>query len=85
MTNHFHLLIVPQRETLAHFKRQLLTGYVVTFNRRHNRVGPLFQNRYKSIVCEEETYLLQLICYIHLNPLGPGLVGTMEELDLYLC
>jgi REP element-mobilizing transposase RayT len=83
MTNHFHLLIVPQRETLAHFMRRLLTGYVVTFNRRHSRAGHLFQNRYKSIVCEEETYLLQLVRYIHLNPLMPGLVETMEDLDHY--
>ncbi len=83
MTNHVHLLIVPQRDTLAHFMRRLLTGYVVTFNRRHRRVGHLFQNRYKSIVCEEETYLLQLVRYIHLNPLEPGLVQNLEELDHY--
>jgi REP-associated tyrosine transposase len=83
LSNHLHLLIVPQRDSLARFMRRLLTGYVVTFNRRHNRVGHLFQNRYKSIVCEEETYLLQLVRYIHLNPLGPGLVKNMEELDRY--
>jgi len=53
------------------------------FNRRHARSGHLFQNRYKSIVCEEEPYLLELIRYIHLNPLRAGLVKNLEELDRY--
>ena len=63
--------------------RRLLTGYAVTFNRKHNRVGHLFQNRYKSIVCEEETYLPELIRYIHLNSHRAGLVKTINELDKY--
>lgn len=49
--------------------RRLLTGYAVTFNRRHRRCGRLFQNRYKSILCQENTYLLELVRYIHLNPI----------------
>jgi putative transposase len=53
------------------------------FNQRHHRVGHLFQNRYKSIVCEEEPYLLELVRYIHLNPLRARLVKTMDELDYY--
>ena len=83
MSNHFHLLVVPTQISLARFMRRLLTGYAVTFNRKHNRAGHLFQNRYKSIVCEEETYLMELIRYIHLNPLRAGLVKTMDELDRY--
>ncbi len=63
--------------------RRLLTGYAVTFNHRHQRSGHLFQNRYKSIVCDEEEYLLELVRYIHLNPLRAGLVLTVEELDHY--
>jgi hypothetical protein len=63
--------------------RRLLTGHAVVFNLRHQRSGHLFQNRYKSIVCEEDTYLLDLIRYIHLNPLRAGLVTTMDELDSY--
>ena len=63
--------------------RRLLTGYAVTFNLRHARTGHLFQNRYKSLVCEEETYLLELVRYIHLNPLRAGLVTTLDELDHY--
>lgn len=58
--NHFHLLLRTGSSGLANFMRRLLTGYAITFNKRHNRVGHLFQNRYKSIVCEEEPYLLEL-------------------------
>jgi len=60
-----------------------MTGYAVTFNKRHKRSGHLFQNRYKSIVCEEDPYLLELIRYIHLNPLRAGLVKDLKELDKY--
>jgi hypothetical protein len=63
--------------------RRLLTGYAVTFNRRHKRVGHLFQNRYKSIVCEEETYFRELVRYIHLNPVRAGLVAALPALDRY--
>jgi len=49
--------------------RRLLTGYAGAFNHRHRRGGHLFQNRYKSIVVEEEPYLLELVRYLHLNPL----------------
>ena len=64
--------------------RRLLTGYAMTYNRRHERSGHLFQNRYKSIICEEDVYLLELIRYIHLNPLRAKLVPNIESLDSYL-
>jgi len=60
-----------------------MTGYAVTFNKRHKRSGHLFQNRYKSVICEEDPYLLELIRYIHLNPLRAGLVKDLKELDRY--
>ena len=63
--------------------RRLMTGYAVTFNRRHKRNGHLFQNRYKSVICEDEPYLLELVRYIHLNPLSAGLVNSLTELDGY--
>lgn len=63
--------------------RRLLTGYAIYFNLRHNRSGHLFQNRYKSIVCEEDAYLLELVRYIHLNPLRAGLVADLAGLDDY--
>jgi REP element-mobilizing transposase RayT len=83
MSNHFHLLLMPTRGALATFMRRLLTGYAVHFNRKHNRTGHLFQNRYKSIICEEEAYLLELVRYIHLNPLRAGLVDDLSGLDSY--
>ena len=63
--------------------RRLMTGYAVTFNLRHRRAGHLFQNRYKSVVCEEDPYLLELIRYIHLNPLRAKLVEDLNALDKY--
>ncbi len=81
--NHFHLLLRPTQSTLASFMRRLMTGYAVTFNLRHGRSGHVFQNRYKSFVCEEEEYLLALVRYVGLNPLRAGLVKSLEELDHY--
>ena len=63
--------------------RRLLTGYAQQFNRRHHRHGQLFQNRYKSILCEEDSYLLELVRYIHLNPLRVGLVKDLRQLRFY--
>lgn len=83
MTNHVHILLRPRSTTLGLFMRRLLTGYAIYFNLRHKRSGHLFQNRYKSIVCEEDTYLLELVRYIHLNPLRAGVVKTIDELDSY--
>ena len=60
-----------------------MTGHAVYFNRHHRRHGHLFQNRYKSILCQEETYLLELVRYIHLNPLRAGLVEDVEALSRY--
>jgi REP element-mobilizing transposase RayT len=81
--NHFHLLIRTGQTPLSAVMRRLMTGYAVSFNHRHRRVGHLFQNRYKSVVCEENTYLLELIRYIHLNTLRAKLVSDMNALDVY--
>ena len=83
LPNHSHLLFMPNVKPLSHFMRRLLTGYAVYFNRRNKRAGHLFQNRYKSIVCEEEPYLLELVRYIHLNPLRGEIVASLDGLDLY--
>jgi hypothetical protein len=63
--------------------RRFLTSYAQYYNRRHRRHGHLFQNRYKSIVCDEDEYFRELVRYIHLNPLRAKLVGTLSELDRY--
>ena len=83
MSNHFHLLLRTRATKLSVLMRRLLTGYAVTFNLRHHRSGHFFQNRYKSIVCEEDSYLLELVRYIHLNPLRAGLVESLDGLDSY--
>lgn len=83
MTNHAHMLIRSGAVGLSAFMRKLLTGYAINYNQRHNRHGHLFQNRYKSIVCEEDVYFKELVRYIHLNPLRAGLVDTMQKLDWY--
>jgi hypothetical protein len=61
--------------------QSLLTGYAVSYNLRHARAGKLYQNRFKSVLCEKEEYLLKLIQYIHLNPLRVGLIKDLKELD----
>ncbi len=81
LPNHVHLLVRTGRTPLATVMQRLLTGYAGAFNRRHKRQGRLFQNRYKSILVEEDPYLLELVRYIHLNPLRAGLVPTLEALD----
>jgi hypothetical protein len=63
--------------------RSLLTGYAGAFNHRHKRVGHLFQNRYKSIVVEEEPYLLELVRYLHLNPVRAKVVPDCRRLDRF--
>ena len=83
MSNHFHLLVRTGTESLSNNMRRLLTGYVVNYNRRHKRYGHLFQNRYKSILCEDDPYLLELTRYIHLNPLRAGIIKSIRELNKY--
>ena len=82
--NHFHLLLKTGDVAVATVMRRLLTGYAGSFNRRHHRSGHLFQNRYKSILCQEDVYLKELVRYIHLNPLRARIIKTIEELDHYL-
>lgn len=83
MTNHAHILLKSGGQGLSTFMRRLLSGYAQYVNRRHQRAGHLFQNRYKSIICEEEAYFDKLVAYIHLNPLRAKLVNSIEELTLY--
>lgn len=83
LSNHFHLLVKTGRVPVATLMRRLLTGYAVSFNRRHRRIGHLFQNRYKSILCQEDAYLLELVRYIHLNPIRAHVVENIETLDHY--
>ncbi len=81
MPNHFHLLVRSWGGDLSSFMRCLLTGYSMYFNERYDRVGHLFQNRYKSRMISKESHMRVAIRYIHLNPLRGGQVKTMRELD----
>jgi REP element-mobilizing transposase RayT len=81
--NHAHMLFRTGGVPVATVMRKLLTGHAVSFNRKYRRHGQLFQNRYKSILCQEDVYLKELVRYIHLNPLRAGLVYDMKELDGY--
>ncbi len=81
--NHAHFLFRSGDTGISTVMRRLLTGYAVTFNRKYNRHGQLFQNRYKSIICQEEAYLKELVRYIHLNPLRAGLLFDPSDLNRY--
>jgi REP element-mobilizing transposase RayT len=83
MRNHAHILLRSSETGLSAFMRRLLTSYAIWYNRRHRRWGHLFQNRYKSIVCDEDSYFKQLVRYIHLNPLRAKLVKSIAQLDRY--
>jgi REP element-mobilizing transposase RayT len=81
--NHAHILLRSGQTPLATVMRRLLTGYAVSYNRRHRRHGHLFQNRYKSILCQEDIYLRELVRYIHLNPLRAKIVKSLKDSDKY--
>jgi REP element-mobilizing transposase RayT len=83
MSNHMHILLKSGLEGLSAFMRRLLTGYAITYNIRHKRHGHVFQNRYKSIICDEDVYFQELVRYIHLNPLRAKMVKNMSDLDRY--
>jgi putative transposase len=83
MSNHAHFLLRSGPGGISHLMRRLLTGYAVTFNRRHRRHGQLFQNRYKSIICQEDVYFKELVRYIHLNPVRAKIVSDLLELNKY--
>jgi putative transposase len=83
METHVHILFKSGQHSISTVMRRLLTWYAQYFNRRHLRTGHLFENRYKSILCDEDTYLLSLVRYIHLNPVRAGIVSTMDELNRY--
>jgi putative transposase len=79
MSNHFHLLLEVDRFPTARILQSLLTGYVRRFNKTHHRRGHLFEGRYKAIVCDRDSYLLELVRYIHLNPVRAAMVKRPSE------
>jgi putative transposase len=83
MPNHAHTLLRTGQAPLSHLMQRLLGGYARSFNTRHRRSGHLFQNRFKNTLVEEQPYLLELLRYIHLNPVRSRLPVTIETLDGY--
>lgn len=81
MGNHYHLIAETPRANLGRWMHWLTTAYTVYFNRRHRRVGHLFQGRYKSIVMEAEGYLLSLSRYLHLNPVRGRVIGRGDPVE----
>ncbi len=79
MPNHVHLLLESSRVPLSRFMQGLQQSYTQYFNWAHHKVGHLFQGRYKAIICQKDEYLLQLVRYIHLNPVRSKLVKSPEQ------
>jgi len=77
MDNHYHLLARTRQANLKQAMQWFGTTYTMRFNRRHSRNGHLFQGRYKSILIQNDAYLLQLSYYIHRNPLRAGIVSRL--------
>lgn len=80
LPNHFHLLLQPKKAELSTFMQTLMTAYSMYVNKKYGRAGHVFQGRFKSILVEKDTYLLEVLRYIHLNPVRAGLV---DRADVY--
>ena len=79
MPNHIHLAVRTGKVPLSRAMSRLQTSYAVAFNRRHGRSGPVFQGRYRALLVDEESHLLSLIRYIHLNPVSARLAERPED------
>ena len=80
MPNHFHFLLHQKSKgAMTKLMRRITTAYSMYFNKRHERIGPLFQSRFKASLVEGDEYLLHLSRYIHLNPLGRG--ASLDEFE----
>jgi putative transposase len=89
MANHFHLLVATPKANLSEFMRHFNISYTAAFNRRHRRVGHLYQGRFKAILVDQDGYLLELSRYVHLNPVrlksyhGKSVGQQMRYLERY--
>ncbi|HXV80989.1 MAG TPA: transposase [Candidatus Binatia bacterium] len=79
MPNHFHLLLEVRSHPLFKVMQALLYRYSRYFNDRHRKVGHLFQGRYRAILCDKDSYLLELVRYLHLNPVRAGLAADASQ------
>ncbi len=79
MCNHFHLVIEIGHIPLSRIMQRLLSRYSCYINKKYDRVGHLFQGRYKSIIIQSEKYLLELCFYIHMNPVKTKIVTSADD------
>ncbi|MBI2982285.1 MAG: transposase [Deltaproteobacteria bacterium] len=79
MPNHVHFLIKRGKFPLSKFMQGLQQSYTAYFNRKHKKVGHLFQGRYKAILCDGDVYFLELVRYIHLNPIRAGIASGLND------
>jgi putative transposase len=79
MPNHIHLLVERRRDSISRFMQRLLTSYSQYHNRKYNKSGHLLQGRYKSILCQSDQYLAELVRYIHLNPVRARMVRRAQD------
>jgi len=84
MRNHFHLLVRTPMANISDFMRHFNISYTSAFNRRHNRMGHLYQGRYKSFLVDADSYLLEVSRYIHLNPVRVMNKDLPEERKRYI-
>ena len=78
MSNHVHLAVLLPFEKLSRFEQGLNSGYAVYYNKRHDHVGHVFGGRYRSVPVDTDEQLLQVVRYIHLNPVKGGIAGSYE-------
>ena len=81
MDNHYHFLIRANNLPLCKLMRGLNSGYARYYNKKYKRRGYLFQDRFKSVICQDQQYAVELIKYIHLNPLRAGKVNSLQDLE----
>ena len=79
MSNHVHLVVRAGNEPLWRLFKAVHVGYANWKNKRDNRLGPLFADRYKAVLVDADEYLLELIRYVHLNPVRAGVVARPED------
>ncbi|NOY14211.1 MAG: transposase [Deltaproteobacteria bacterium] len=79
MSNHYHLLVQTPDANLARCMRHINGVYTQHFNRKHHQDGQLFRGRYKAVLVEEDSHLLEVMRYIHRNPLNAGLAKHLDE------
>jgi REP element-mobilizing transposase RayT len=79
MESHYHLMLETRQANLSKIMHFMNTSFTIYLNKRHKRVGHLFQGRFKAILIEAETYAQELSRYIHLNPLRAGIVKRPED------